>query len=79
MNCNHTFVYHSVVPPSRCPLCGACLGCGSRPQPPVPPPHWVQPWFRPYYYTSAPNTAPVVTLPGWPPIYPTRYTNGTTA
>lgn len=59
--CNHTFTYWSVVPPTHCPICGACLGCGSpaplqpHPQPvhPYVPPRWPYPG-RPIY-TTTPN------------------------
>lgn len=41
-DCNHTFAWHSVIPPSHCPVCGACLHCGSpRPLPVAPYP---RPW-----------------------------------
>ena len=58
--CGHSFTYHSVIPPTHCPICGACLGCGS-PRPAYPRP-WGPYWQR---VAPAPNTVPNL------PIYPT--------
>lgn len=48
---NCTFVWHGVVPPSHCPHCGRCLGCGAP-----------QPWRPPYgpgkVYPEHPPTVP---------------------
>lgn len=52
---NCTFPYWSVVPPTHCPHCGRCLGCGS------PAPVYPQPW-RPY-------TPPVYPHPFYGPTY----------
>jgi hypothetical protein len=43
--CAHTFPYWSVVPPSHCPVCGACLHpavVAPYPYPPYQPQPW--PW-----------------------------------
>jgi hypothetical protein len=58
MNCGHTFAWHSVLPPSHCPVCGACLHCHApRPAPvmPYPTPYWPRPlpwWQGPFYSTT---------------------------
>lgn len=53
MSCGHSFTYHSVIPPSHCPICGACLMRPYHPPPYYPSyphwPYWQQPyWQRPY-------------------------------
>lgn len=54
MSCGHSFTWMSVIPPTHCPICGACLNCGSprgrRParQPRLPLP-WPNPLPNPYY------------------------------
>ena len=46
--CNHVFPYWSVVPPTRCPVCGANLAPAPPPPPcPYHPPHY--PWWPPPY------------------------------
>lgn len=49
-SCNHTFAYWSVIPPSHCPRCGACLTCGSPRHPimphPSPWPYPLTPWWQ---------------------------------
>lgn len=50
-NCpvNCTFAWHGVIPPSHCPHCGRCLGCGG-PAPWYPrPPYPVVPRPQPYW------------------------------
>lgn len=49
--CSHTFAYWSVVPPTHCPHCGACLHCGTAPSQPAPITPWptVRP-SGPYWY-----------------------------
>lgn len=44
-NCSHTFAWHSVMPPSHCPHCGACLHCGAPTMAPRP---WPTPYYPPY-------------------------------
>lgn len=64
-NCSHTFAYWSVVPPSHCPRCGACLGCGSGPVPVAPypgpwpytPTRWPQWWQTGPIYTTTVHTS----------------------
>lgn len=48
---NCTFTYHSVVPPTHCPYCGRCLGCGGPAPVPVRPwtPTSPYPWQVPTY------------------------------
>lgn len=58
--CNHSFTYHSVVPPTHCPICGSCLGCGGRTAPMYP-----RPW-GPYWQPSMPSFP----TPNFP-LYPT--------
>lgn len=69
-NCSHSFFYHSVIPPTHCPICGACLNCGApapwRPRPYRPYEPWVtSPTTVPMtpYYTGdpPPSQRPVVT------------------
>lgn len=57
-SCGHTFAWNSVLPPSHCPVCGACLHCHApRPVPVMPypsPPIYPRPWpygYGPYYST----------------------------
>ena len=55
MSCDCTFAYWSVIPPTHCPKCGRCLGCGYPPYYPQPMP------VAPYPYpvpTTAPYTKP---------------------
>jgi len=40
-----SFTYHSVIPPTHCPYCGRCLGCGG-PAPVYPSPY--RPYPTPY-------------------------------
>lgn len=36
--CDCSFAWHSVIPPTHCPKCGRCLGCGYAPVMPYPQP-----------------------------------------
>ena len=59
--CNHVFPYWSVIPPTRCPVCGAYL---SPPPPPPPCPYHppAYPWWpRPPYYTTTTDRTVTVT------------------
>lgn len=53
--CNHTFPYWSVIPPTHCPVCGACLAPPPPPPPPCPYHPPVYPWWpappQPYRIT----------------------------
>lgn len=54
--CSHTFAWHSVMPPTHCPVCGACLSCGARTAPVMPSP-WPAPYYpppRPWPYYQGP-------------------------
>jgi hypothetical protein len=56
--CSHAFPYWSVIPPSRCPLCGSSLQVTPYMTPypvwPVVPP---LPYYPPYYVTVTTNTS----------------------
>jgi hypothetical protein len=62
MNCNHTFPFWSVVPPSHCPRCGQCLHPAHfgpyQPAMPYSPPWPTHPCPRPWgpYYTVTTST-----------------------
>lgn len=59
--CDCTFPYHSVIPPTHCPKCGRCLGCGMGAYPaPYPVPYPV-PYPTPVY------PQPYDTWPGYQP------------
>lgn len=50
--CSHTFPYWSVIPPTHCPYCGACLACGA---PRLAAPSWPYqplPYYGPFYTTT---------------------------
>jgi hypothetical protein len=64
MNCNHTFAWYSVIPPTHCPNCGACLSCGQHPYPQPTPPHPHYPFWPAYPNRWYPPNYP---LPKWYP------------
>lgn len=64
-DCTHSFTWHGVVPPSHCPQCGRCLGCGG-------------PWAVPYPVYPAPKVWPTAPQP-WQPWNPGPYWYVTTS